>query len=262
MNTKSEQKSTISKKDKNSKSTYSTGESLVKIPIFGVGITNATTDEILEYLLNVIENSGKNIYVVTPNPEMMVFAQHDNGFKTILNGADLALCDGMQLYRAARMLGIPLKERIIGTDFVEKVCEKVADWPITVGFVGGGPKIAEQASDCLRHAYPTLNVVFCEAEWDEQKPHPEIDILFVALGAPKQEKWMAEHLNKIPVRVMMGIGGALDQIAHPTLRPPKLVHALGMGWMYRLVREPWRIKRQAKLREFVGMVWRERFNQG
>lgn len=277
--------------------TNSNSEDLVKIDILGVGLTNETKDNILEY---IVKNLSKNIdpyYIVTPNPEMIVLANKDAVFKTILNNARIALVDGMQLYRYARIKGIPLKGRIIGTNFVESLCEKVADQPITVGFLGGGPKIAELAAECLLVKFPKLKIVFAGSEWGQDfrgpaAPHPQkvhrsnfaaetfrgspsrvtphqnslhlpsaishtpqhIDVLFVALGFPQQEKWMAEHVGKIPVKVMMGVGGALDQIVDPSLRPPAFVHNAGFGWLYRLIRQPWRIKRQAKLIEFIRLA--------
>lgn len=289
MNTKNAQKHSNRKKEGSKKHTYSTIEPLVKTEVLGVGLTNATNEEVLEYLLEIIENTQKNIYVVTPNPEIVLLASARNDFKEVINNADLALTDGMQLYRAAHFLGVPLKERIIGTDLVERVCEKVADWPITVGFLGAGPKVAEKASERLLTKYPKLKINFVAQEWSEEgfaaaqtelssmnnelsnkkeksiqhnsKFIPQVDILFVAYGALKQEFWMAERIQKVPVRVMIGVGGALDQIANPSLRPPVWVHQFGLGWLYRLIREPWRIKRQVKLIQFVWVVIKEKFSQ-
>jgi N-acetylglucosaminyldiphosphoundecaprenol N-acetyl-beta-D-mannosaminyltransferase len=246
---------------KNKKNTYSNISQLVKTPLFGIGMTNATTKEILEYLFTDIKKTLKNIYIVTPNPEILLFANAHESFKSILNGADLALCDGMQLFRAAKLVGKPLKERIIGTNFMESLCEETVDWPITVGFLGGGQGVAEKTAECLIGKYPKLKVAFVGEEWSEggfAKGQSSVDILFVAFGFPKQERWMAEHLNKIPVRVLIGVGGAFDQIITPSLRPPAWVHSIGMGWLYRLVREPWRITRQIKLVEFVWLVVKEK----
>jgi len=251
MNTKTAQKQAISKKENKMNESGSNANELVKISVLGVGLTNETEENILEYIVKNIPQQQKSYYIVTPNPEMIVLANKDNAFKRTLNNAKIALTDGMQLYRYARGIGIPLKERIIGTNFVENLCEKVANRPITVGFLGGRGKIAEMAAECLREKYPGLKIAFATAEWNEDFKGSDVDILFVAFGFPKQENWMAEHVGKTNAKVMMGVGGALDQIVDPTLRPPKLVHNLGLGWLYRLVREPWRITRQAKLIEFI-----------
>lgn len=307
MKTKKPQKLANSKKENFQKVTYSNLKTLVKTQLFGVGITNETEENILEYLGGFLQKTKKNMYIVTPNPEMIMLSKTNINFKNALNKADLALCDGMGLYKAGQILGHPFKERIIGTNFMEKLCEKVEDWPITVGFLGGGHGVAEETAECLKARFPGLKVVFAEAEWHEARgpvtPHPApmasfttvqsryssgvpsratpnsentnsslaiqntkyqipntnaIDILFVAFGAPKQELWMAEHINKIPVRVMMGVGGAFDQIIDSSLRPPSWAHLLGLGWLYRLIRQPWRLKRQLVLIPFMGLVFRER----
>jgi N-acetylglucosaminyldiphosphoundecaprenol N-acetyl-beta-D-mannosaminyltransferase len=189
---------------------------------------------------------------------MIVRANKDKEFKNILNNAQIALTDGMQLFRTASLLGAPLKERIIGTNFVENLCEKVSNRPITVGFLGGRPGVAEKASECLRQKYLGLKIAYAKSEWEESLSVKKVDILFVAFGFPKQEKWMAEYVGKIPVKVMMGVGGALDQIVDPTLRPPAIIHKAGLGWLYRLIREPWRMKRQIKLLEFIQLVEKEK----
>lgn len=313
MHTKNPQKSTMSKNATYIKNTYSNLDSLVKKEVMGIGLTDATSEEILEYLVKIIEKSRKNVYIVTPNPEIVMYAASHPDFKDILNGAELALCDGVGLLRAAQFMGKSLKERIIGTDFVEKICEKANVWPITVGFLGGREGVAEKAAECLLKKYPKVKVSFVGSEWEEGRSlshyseasessgyvrgpaarflpqvlthsvrsalagpstpvtpsqsnaklstinRQPIDILFVAFGAPKQEEWMASHINKIPVRVMIGVGGAFDQIVDKTLRPPAMVHQLGLGWLYRLARQPWRLKRQLQLIPFMLLVLKTRF---
>lgn len=261
MFTKNTQNKKNSPNKKNIAMSNSIGSELVKNYVMGIGITNAAEKNILEYIVENVPKQLHPYYIVTPNPEMVVLATKDKAFKTILNNAQIALCDGMQLYRAAMFLGVPLKERIIGTNFVEKLCEKVADQPITVGFLGGRADVAEAASECLREKFSGLKITFAKAEWVEGMEMPTTDILFVAFGFPKQEKWMAEHVGKIPVKVLMGVGGAFDQIVHPSLRPPAVIHQAGLGWMYRLARQPWRVKRQAKLVEFLQLVGKAKLTQ-
>jgi len=241
----------------------------VKKNILGVEVSDALEYEILESVVDFIEKTKKNAYIVTPNPEMVVAAAKNHVFKKALNGADLALCDGFGLYVAGRILGRPLSSRIIGTNFVENLCEKVANQPIRVGFLGGKQGVAMKAAERLRKKYPGLLVSFAGEEWgtipsgvvenSKLKIENSLDILFVALGHPKQELWMAEHLGKIPVRVMVGVGGAFDQIVDSSLRPPLYISSIGMGWLYRLVRQPWRFKRQLALVQFLGMLLHARF---
>ena len=249
----------------------------IKNSLFGVGVTNETRDSILEYLIDFIENSSENCYVVTPNPEMIVFSQKNPDFKNILNQAQIALCDGVGLWLAGKILGKPFQQRITGVDFMEKLCEKVAEKPITIGFLGGREGVAELTAKCLKAKYPGLKVVFTGSEWNEKSKvknqnlenettddQRQIDILFVAFGFPKQEQWMFEHLDeihgihKIPVRVMMGVGGSFDYMSGKIPRAPEFIRVIGLEWLYRLIRQPWRWKRQFALIQFVWLVIKEK----
>lgn len=272
--------------------TYSNLQDLPKKMILGIGVTDETKENILEYILKSLQNLTKPYYIVTPNPEIIVAANKNNDLKNVLNNANLALNDGVGVGLAAQIMGISLKERFTGVELVEKVCEKSNDWPITVGFLGAGPNVAEKTAECLKSRYPKLRVGFIGTEWhkenvvlgkkyvvtsnlykakDKKKKilHTSydildtdvIDILFVAFGAPKQEFWMAEHVGRIPVKVMVGVGGAFDQIAGVVPRASKLVRRLGFEWLFRLIIQPWRWKRQLALIEFLGMVLQERFRK-
>jgi N-acetylglucosaminyldiphosphoundecaprenol N-acetyl-beta-D-mannosaminyltransferase len=301
--------------------------------ILGVGITDATQKEVLEYLVKNIQNSGKKLFVITPNPEFLVLANKKVDFKNVLNKSDLASPDGVGIMMAAKFLGKPLKERFTGVDMVESLCKMVAEKPITVGFLGGRGGVAEKTSECLRKTYPDLKVAFVGEEWpgDDLNRQPRvsgdtwlsgrgpvrsnpsilrqgfgmvlpakatcpsklskrsgvrnpspltvpndqhfnnstiqqfnnnnsIDILFVAFGAPKQEFWINENLDKIPVKVAIGVGGAFDYISNKIPRAPTLVRNIGLEWLFRLAVQPWRLKRQLSLLQFVVLVLKEKLN--
>src|SRR5260221_2837213 len=283
MSTKNLQKQQLSKKESSEKKSYSNSHTLVKRELLGIGITNTTEESVLEFLKNSLQSGSENYYIVTPNPEMIVLATKNADFKKALNGAKIALNDGVGLLLAAKFMGRPLSERITGVDFVKRVCEMSNDWPITVGFLGGGPKIAEMTVECLVAEYPQLHVVYVNSEWNddgfgkakkyqvlgskyyanEKKIRDTkyiihntslIDVLFVAFGAPKQELFMAEHLNKIPVRVMVGVGGSFDYISGSVKRAPVWVRNSGLEWLFRLISQPWRFRRQLALVEFMWLV--------
>lgn len=244
----------------NGEKTYSEIDDLVKTPLMGIGVTNATETKILEYISNILLNSQKNIYIVTPNPEIVMLSIRNTSVRHAINTANLALIDGVGLVWAGKILGAPLRERVIGTNFMETLCKRAVDWPITVGFLGGGPNVAVRVSECLRKQMPGLHVGYASEEWDDSLSQKPVDILFVAFGAPKQELWMQDHINKIPVRVMMGVGGAFDQILIPSLRPPQILSLIGFGWLYRLIRQPWRIIRQFSLLLFAFLVFKEKLS--
>src|SRR5579872_846699 len=277
------QKTSIRKNNKNFKESYSDLEGLVKRNILGVGVTDDTKENILEFIHQSIKKPSKPYYIVTPNPEMIVLANKNSSFRQVLNNAKIALNDGVGVSLAAGFMGKSLKERFTGVQLVENLCEKSNDWPITVGFLGGGPNVAEKAVECLLAKNPNLKIAFVGQEWGNdgfdlarkykgvsikykgknQKSlntlysslNTGIDVLFIALGAPKQEFWMAEHVGKIPVKVMVGVGGAFDYLSGVVVRAPLLVRRFGFEWLFRLIRQPWRWKRQLALLEFVGMVF-------
>jgi N-acetylglucosaminyldiphosphoundecaprenol N-acetyl-beta-D-mannosaminyltransferase len=296
--------------------------------ILGVGITNASRGEILEYIVKNLENFKEKHYFVTPNPEFLVLAGKNVAFKNILNNADLALADGVGVMIAAKILGKPLKDRFTGVDLVKSVCEVVSEKPITVGFLGGRDGVAELTAECLQKKYPKLKIAFVGEEWDIGSTHPlneslepkgntfsilknrslspadkicksasrdplkssfrggshlgqkgssenglsranylsyaichkPIDILFVAFGAPKQEFWISENLEKLPVKIAVGVGGAFDYISGKITRAPNFVRSIGFEWLFRLVVQPWRIKRQFSLIKFIYLVIKEKIN--
>lgn len=256
---------------------------LAKSTVLGVSITNATEQKILEYLFTTLLQSSAKHYIVTPNPEMIVYAADHPDFKATLNGAAIALCDGIGLYWAARVLGEPVEERITGADFMESVCRESIDKPISIGLLGGKAGVAERARDRLVEKYPHVHIVFAASEWPGERSEyrvssikgnargrnilsthysihdTPIDILFVAFGHPKQEEWIAANLKNLPVKVAMGVGGAFDYLSGEVPRAPKLVRALGLEWLFRLVRQPWRWRRQVGLLKFVWLVIKEKF---
>lgn len=267
---------------------------LSKITILGVNITNETEEKVSEYILDKIYHKEKCL-IVTPNPEFFVYASRHPGFKSILNQADVALPDGVGLTIAARILGIPLRARITGVDFIESLCEASLKKPISMGFLGGRGGVAEKTVKRLEKKYPWIEAVWVGEEWDglanglsennndivrsiqrkqiknrkkskdqsrkslaiSHKPFANIDILFVAFGFPKQEEWIVKHLPNLPVTAAMGVGGAFDYLSGDIVRAPKIVRRIGLEWLFRLIRQPWRFKRQLALIAFMKLIGKE-----
>lgn len=225
-----------------------------KIFLLGVGFTNASERQVLEFIVTGLEKQTEKYYIVTPNPEILVIANKDRQYKNVLNGAKLALADGIGVIIAARLLGRPLKQRINGVDLVEKLCSEVSNQPITVGFLGAGPNVAEKVAECLKNKYSNLRVGLVATEWSDALKDKKVDILFVAFGSPKQEIWIANKLETLPAKVVVGVGGAFDFISGKVPRAPKVLRSLGLEWLFRLVIQPWRIKRQLSLLKFIFLV--------
>lgn len=186
---------------------------LKKYFLLGVGLSDANTDEVLEFIVTGLQNQTEKYYVVTPNPELLVIAHNDNRYKDVLNKAKLALPDGIGVMLASKVLGSPLKERIQGVDLLEMLCREIAKRPITAGFLGAGPSVAVKTAECLQKKCPGLRIGLVSEEWTKDLESKKVDILFVAFGSPKQEIWISENLERLPAKVVIGVGGAFDFIS-------------------------------------------------
>jgi len=231
--------------------------------ILGIPVTNAVEDQILEYIITRLGKKGEKTFVVTPNPEIVMLARRDAEYKKVLSSAQVALPDGVGLLWGARLMGKRLESRITGVDFMQKLCEEASKQGLTVGFVGGREKVAERAAKCLKKSYPNLTVLFhdeCEEEF--LRSGKEVDMLFVALGAPKQEMWIYENLSHLNVKMAMGVGGAFDFLSGSVGRAPSWIRKIGLEWLYRLIRQPWRLRRQLALPQFAWGVVALRLKKG
>lgn len=220
----------------------------MRVDVLGVKIDDVDMAEARALVEKWIWNSGKH-YIVTPNPEMIVAAKYDPVFKKILNEADLAIPDGSGLKLSGK-----IKNILAGTDFMEELVKLAAEKAFTTGFLGGKDRVAKRCAECLLQKYPKLKVSFASA--DTNAKIPPCDLLFVALGHKKQEKWIALNLERIPVHVAMGVGGAFDYISGEVPRAPFWVRDLGLEWLFRLIIQPWRIKRQLVLLKYLWLLLR------
>lgn len=226
----------------------------MKIDILGVRVDNVSFEEAVNKVEEFIGDKNKH-YVVTPNPEIGILAQKDHKLRQILNSADLAIPDGIGLIWASRILGSRLKERVTGVDLMEKFCQVAEKKGFSVGLLGGKNGVASLCAAVLKNRFEKLKLVV----FDKNQPiYKDVDILFVAMGAPKQEKWIGKNLPKIPVKVAMGVGGAFEMITGAQIRAPKILQNLGLEWLWRLITQPWRVKRQLALLVFVYFVIKQK----
>lgn len=238
--------------------------------ILGVRVDNVNYEQALSIIEGFVV-SGTPHQVVTVNPEFIVTAQSDDDFRRVLNASALALPDGVGLLWAARFLGRPLQERVTGTDTMQRLAALAAQKDYSLFLLGAAPGVAVETAARLCETYPGLRIVGTHAgspaleEEDEivrmiQRAKP--DILFVAYGAPQQDKWIARNLERLGVPVAMGVGGAFDFISGRTKRAPRWVQRLGLEWLHRLCHEPWRWRRMLALPKFVWLVLRECLAKG
>lgn len=229
----------------------------MRTDVLGVAFDNVTMDEAVDRALAMLEEEGPHL-VVTPNPEIVQRADKDPEFAEILSGADLVLPDGVGVIYAAKILGRPLRARVPGIDFASALLKRVEGTGKRLFLLGAAPGVAEQAAVNLRAAHPGLTV--CGAHdgyFKEDGPvadairEARADLVFVCLGAPKQEKWIAAHGKAAGARLYIGLGGSLDVFAGKAERAPERFQKLGLEWLYRLIKEPSRVGRMAKLPLFL-----------
>lgn len=225
----------------------------MKIDVLGVGFHSLTMDEAIAAGARLSDCEGFH-YVVTPNPEFILAAKKDKTFHRVLNRADLALPDGIGVIYAAKILGRPLKSKVPGIDFAAGLMAELAKSGAGLFLLGAKPGVAEIAAKNLRKTYPGLNICgIHDGYFKEDTPVIEkikdsgAAVLFTCLGAPKQELWMAQNGPSTGVHLAVGLGGSLDVFAGTAERAPEIWQKLGLEWLHRLIKEPKRIGRMARL---------------
>ena len=225
----------------------------MRTDILGVGFDDLTMEEAVAKGAALVEAEGFH-YAVTPNPEFLLTAKKDEPFRQVLHKADLVLADGIGVVYSAKILGRPLKGKVPGIDFAQRLLVWMAKHGKRLFLLGAKPGVAELAAANLKAAYPGLIVCGThDGYFKEDAPVVEAirqsaaDVVFVCLGAPKQELWMAQHGPETGARLMIGLGGALDVFAGVVERAPEVYQKLGLEWLHRLIKEPQRFGRMVKL---------------
>lgn len=236
----------------------------MRIDVLGVGFDNVTMAEAVDRALALLHGEGTH-YVVTPNPEIVEVCRENLAAKIAVNEADLVLPDGIGVIKGAAMLGTPLKEKTPGIEFAGHLLERMAEEGLSLYLLGAKPGVAEAAAKNLAERYPGLVIVGThDGYFKEDAPVAEAirqsgaDVVFVCLGAPKQELWMRKNGPATGARLLCGLGGSLDVFAGVVERAPKFWSDHGLEWFYRLCKEPRRIGRMMKLPLFLVHVKQEK----
>jgi N-acetylglucosaminyldiphosphoundecaprenol N-acetyl-beta-D-mannosaminyltransferase len=245
----------------------------MRVNICGIEIDSHSFEKVVEIISDHAQSGQTSRYVVTPNAQHIVLFQSDKRFQAVYQNAFLSVPDGVPLLWAAQFLQTPLSERVNGTDLFENLCEIAAQQKLKVFLLGGRPNVAETTKILLQRRHPKLNIVgtYCPPYGFESDP-VELErvnyaiqaaapnILFVALGSPKQELWIYNNYQSLGVPISLGIGASFELVSGVVPRAPKLMQKIGMEWLFRLLMEPRRLwKRYIVCNTvFIWLVLRQR----
>jgi N-acetylglucosaminyldiphosphoundecaprenol N-acetyl-beta-D-mannosaminyltransferase len=232
------------------------------VDMFGVPLTRIDMAGALARIDQFVQERSPHMVVTSDTPGI-VRAHDDAEYQEIVRSADMVTADGRGVIWMARVLGLPMRERVSGADLVQRICERAVDKSYSVYLLGAAPGVAEEAARALAARCPGLRIAGThhgyfggeeEAGVVRRIAQARPDILFVALGAPKQEKWIRRHMGELQVPVAIGVGGTLDLLAGRVPRAPVWMQRAGLEWLFRLVRDPKRLPRMWALPRLVWMT--------
>ena len=246
---------------------YAIGGDFVKSEVLHVEFDNVTMEEAVDRAIELINEDGFK-YVVTPNPEIVWLCRKDEELREAVSSAVLVIPDGIGVIYGAKMLKRPLKEKVPGADFAERVISALAAEHKSVFLFGAKPGVAELAAEKLSEKYPGIVIAGTnDGYFSDDEPiidkinAAKPDLLLVCLGAPKQEKWMKKNADKLSAKLAIGLGGSLDVYAGVVERAPEKWQKMNLEWLYRIVKQPKRIGRAMRLPAFMLAVLGERISE-
>lgn len=218
------------------------------VKLLGFNIDTFDFQSAVDYALDLIKTQ-RGGQVITINPEMIEYGLKNDDFAQILNNADLVIPDGVGVKIGLKIKGVNA-QRIAGIEFSHKLIEECAKNNFSVALIGAKPQIIEKASQKLQSEIENLNIVYVQDGYfqDREKVLTELaqkspKFVLVALGSPRQEEFIIEARKLLPQALMIGVGGSFDVWSGEVQRAPVIYQKLGIEWLYRTVKEPWRLKR-------------------
>lgn len=222
--------------------------------------------DLVDQMIALLRAGGNTLpcqQIVTVNTEFVMAAQKNIEFRQTINNAALVVADGIGVVWATRFVGFPTPERITGTDTLVALAKRCAERGYRLYLLGAAPGVAEQAGVYLQALAPGLQIAgtyagtpaLAEEDAIIERIHAaNTDVLCVAYGAPSQELWIYRNLPRLPAAVAIGVGGAYDFLSGRQRRAPRAMQRIGLEWLYRLYREPWRWKRMLAIPRFMLLV--------
>jgi len=247
-------------------SKVASANTIPKVRIYGVPISKMSMDQTVAYLTNVIEQRQPH-QVITANPIMVMAAQDDPAYLSMMQRAELIVPDGTGVVWAAKYVGEPVVERVPGYDLIHELMKVGESRSWKVYLLGASNEVIQAAAEKLRNTYPGIKLVGVRDGYFKDEQDAEViqdivdaapDILLVGRSAANQEPWIGKYKQQIGVPVMMGVGGSFDVLSGKLKRAPVIFQKLRLEWFYRLMQEPWRYKRMLLLPKFALKVMRDK----
>lgn len=239
-----------------------------KVKILDIPFENIKFNEMVNKTVNRISNSEKT-FIVTANPEIVMYAKRNDLYKQNLLVADYIVPDGFGILLGAKILGSPLEERVTGFDLTMELLSLAVENSWSVYLLGGTEDTNEKAASNMLIKYPGIKLAgrhhgyFEDHEENiiEEVKASRADIVLVAMGFPKQEQWISSHLRLFDKGIFIGVGGTIDVLAGTVKRAPLFWRKSNLEWLYRLIKQPSRWKRMLFLPLFVLDVLKSKFNK-
>lgn len=242
--------------------------------ILSIPAQNVSKEVILEKITLFLANPLHFFHIVSLNPENLVIAESNYEFRKVLSEGDIQLFDGVGIQFACTILGISTPHRVAGADLMDLILQTFHKSSSRVLFLGGKANLAEEVANCYNKNRPNMDYRGIEGIKDISRPKKEEEerifsivadykpqIIFAAFGSPAQELWFYRHKDQLKGIICMGVGGAFDFVTGKVPRAPRLLRKSGFEWLFRLIIQPWRIKRQLRLVKFLYLVLKQKFTQ-
>ena len=233
------------------------------IDMLGYEIFAANMDECLEVVL-----SKEKVHIVSGNPEVLYTGLNDkNLFDNFTSDKSLIIPDGVGVQISAKILKTPVEEKIAGIELMKKILEKCEDSGEGIYLLGASEENLKACVANILRDYPRINISgYHNGFFDLDNPREILEeikekkpmAVFVAMGCPRQEKFIVRYMDELPCKIFMGVGGSFDVIAYKVNRAPRWMIDIGMEWAYRVAKEPWRIKRLGSIPKFIWTVTKSR----
>ena len=229
------------------------------IKVLGYKIFKNNINDVIDY----IDNKNK-VHIISGNPEVLYTGLNNkNLFENFTSSNSLIIPDGVGIQIAAKFLKTPVKEKIAGIDLMKEIIKKLSLENKSIYLLGTTNENLKACVTNIRNNYPKVKIVgYKDGYFDINNPkellkeikEKEPYAIFVAMGCPRQEEFIVKYMDELPCKILMGVGGSFDVIAEKVNRAPKWMIKLGLEWLYRVLKEPWRIKRLGSIPKFLFLV--------